>query len=75
MQDKWYTDEFDKRSNVESIFGAIKKKLGESVKSKNRVAQENEMLCKIIAYNLTVLIHSMIEMGFTPDIFPSVHLK
>ena len=38
-------------------------------------SQENELLCKIIAYNLTVLIHSMIEMGITPDIFPSIGVK
>jgi len=33
------------------------------------------MLCKIIAYNITVLIHSMIEMGITPDFFTSVGVK
>ena len=72
-------EEFDRhyhlRSNAKSTFGAIKRKFGESVKSKNRVAQENELLCKIIAYNLTVVIHSMIEMGITPDIFNSVGVK
>ena len=41
----------------------IKKKFGESVKYKNRVVQENELLCKIIAYNITVLIHKMIQLG------------
>ncbi|MEA3202379.1 MAG: hypothetical protein QOI63_45, partial [Thermoplasmata archaeon] len=30
---------------------------------KNRVAQTNELLCKILAYNLTVLIHEMHENG------------
>lgn len=43
--------------------------------SKNRIAQENELLCKIISYNLTVLIHSMMEMGIAPDIFTSVGVK
>ena len=33
------------------------------------------MLCKIIAYNITVLIYSMIEIGITPDIFPSIDAK
>ena len=60
-------EHYHKRSNVESTFGAIKKKFGESVKSKNRTAQENELLCKLIAYNITVLIHSMFELGITPD--------
>jgi hypothetical protein len=25
------------------------------------------MLCKIIAYNITVLIHAMFELGIIPD--------
>ena len=56
-----------KRSNVESTIGAIKQKFGETLKSKNRVAQENKLLCKILAYNSTVLIHEMFESGITPD--------
>ena len=28
------------------------------------------MFCKIIAYNITVLIREMIEMGITPDFCP-----
>ena len=44
--------------------------MGESVKSKNRTAQENELLCKTIAYNITVLIHTMVEMGVAPDFCP-----
>ena len=34
---------------------------------RNRVAQENEMLCKIIAYNITVLIHEMIQLNDTAE--------
>jgi transposase len=60
-------EEFDaryhKRSNVEAVFSAIKRKLGETLRSKNRVAQENELLCKVLAYNLTVLIHQSFENG------------
>lgn len=62
-----FMEHYHKRSNAESTFGAIKKKFGESVKSKNRVAQENELLCKIIAYNITVLIHEMIQLNGTSD--------
>lgn len=58
---------YHKRSNVESTIGAIKKKLGETLKSKNRVAQEHELLCKVLAYNITVLIHEMFENGISPD--------
>ena len=54
------------RSNVESGFAAVKKKLGETLKSKNPVAQTNELLAKVLAYNLTVLIHEMYEHGVVP---------
>jgi len=66
-----HREEFDahyhKRSNVESTIGAIKRKFGETLKSKNQIAQENELLCKILAYNITVLIHEMFESGITPE--------
>ena len=61
-----FLEYYHKRSNVETTFSAIKKKFGENIKSKNHVAQENEMLCKIIAYNITVLIHAMFELGVSP---------
>jgi transposase len=62
-----FMEHYHKRSNAESTFAAIKKKFGETIKSKNRIAQENELLCKIIAYNISVLIHSMYELGITPN--------
>lgn len=54
------------RSNVEAGFTAIKKKLGETLKSRTPVAQTNELLAKVLAYNLTVLIHEMYEHGVVP---------
>ncbi|MGA8663882.1 MAG: transposase [Thermoplasmata archaeon] len=63
-------EEFDRnyhrRSNVESVFSAIKRKFGENIRSKNKVAQVNEVLCKLIAYNLTVVVHEMFENGIAP---------
>ena len=32
------------------------------------MAEENELLCKIIAYNITVLIHEMIQLNGTSDL-------
>jgi len=61
-----FEEHYHKRSNAESTFSAIKNKFGETIKSRNRVAQENEMLCKIIAYNITVLINAMFELGINP---------
>lgn len=58
---------YHKRSNVESTFASIKRKLGDTLRSKNSTSQINELLCKIIAYNITVLIQEMYELGISID--------
>ena len=55
------------RSNVETTFSAWKLKFGDSLKSKNLVAQKNELICKAIAYNIAVLINAMFDLGIKPD--------
>jgi len=66
-----YRDEFmehyHKRSNVESTFMMIKANFGERLKSKNDVAQKNELLCKLIAHNIVVLIHEIHELGIKAE--------
>ena len=42
-------------------------KFGETLKSKKYVAQVNELLCKILAYNITVLIREMFVCGINPE--------
>ena len=66
---------YHKRSNVESMFSALKRKLGGSVRSKNITAQYNEVLCKILAYNITVVINAMYEVGIQPEFFPRAELE
>jgi hypothetical protein len=58
-----FLDHYHKRENVEAVFAAIKKKLGETISSRDPVAQVNELLCKVLAYNITVLIHEAFEHG------------
>ena len=53
---------YHKRSNIETVFHMIKTKFGESLKSKTKDAQVNELLCKIICHNLCVLIHEVHEL-------------
>ncbi|MCX6776996.1 MAG: IS5 family transposase, partial [Candidatus Micrarchaeota archaeon] len=60
---------YHKRSNVETTFHMIKMKFGDKLKSKNPKAQENELLCKIIAHNIVVLIHEMHELGIKPEFY------
>jgi transposase len=62
-----FMEHYHKRSNVEATNAAIKRKFGETLKSKNPTAQVNELLAKIIAYNLTVVIHEMYENGIQPE--------
>jgi transposase len=67
-----FMDHYHKRSNIEATNAAIKRKFGETLKSKNPTAQVNELLAKIVAYNLTVVIHEMYENGIDPDF---LHVK
>lgn len=62
-----FNSHYRKRENVESVFSAIKKKLGETLNSRDPTAQVNELLCKVLAYDITVLIHEMYEHRVVPD--------
>jgi len=57
---------YHKRSNVESTFSMMKRKFGDSLRSKTDVSMVNEALCKILCHNLVVLIHEMYELGIDP---------
>ena len=61
-----FLQHYHKRSNVESTNSMIKRKFGDSVRSKTDVAMVNEALCKILCHNLAVLIHEMYELGIEP---------
>ncbi len=41
----------------------IKTKFGDSVRSKEKTAQINEVLLKVLCHNIVVLVHEMFEMG------------
>lgn len=64
-RDEWLAS-YHRRSNVESTFSMIKRKFGGSVRSKKFDAQVNEVLCKILAHNIVVVIHESYEMGVAP---------
>lgn len=64
-----FMEHYHKRSNVETTFFMIKQKFGETLKSKNRRAQVNELLCKLIAHNIVVLIHEAEELGIKAKFF------
>ncbi len=57
---------YHKRSNVETAFAMIKGKFGDAVRSKGETAQVNEVLCKVLAHNLCVLVQAIYELGIEP---------
>ena len=62
-----FLSHYHARSNVESAFSAVKRKFGGSVRSKNSTAQVNEVLCKALCFNLSMLVHAIHELGIEPQ--------
>ncbi len=62
-----FLEHYNKRSNVESTFSMIKRKFGDSLRSKTDVAMVNEALAKILCHNVVVLIHETHELGIAPS--------
>ncbi len=58
-----YMDHYHKRSNVETVFHMMKSKFGDRVLSKGDLAQHNEVLCKVVAHNICVIIQATHELG------------
>lgn len=57
---------YHRRSNVESTFSAVKRKFGGFVRSRNFVAQTNEVLCKLLCHNLACLVQASYELNIKP---------
>jgi len=62
-----FLDRYHKRSNIESTFSAVKRKFGDSVRSKTEAAMVNEVLCKFLCHNLCCLIQEQCELGIEPE--------
>jgi transposase len=54
------------RSNVESTFSMIKRKFGDSVRSKLDVAMKNEVLAKLVCHNICCVNQEAHELGIDP---------
>ncbi len=57
------------RSNIESTNNMIKAKFTYLVRSKDKTAQINEVLLKVLCHNLVVLIQETHELGIEPNFF------
>ena len=65
-----FFEHYHQRSNAESTVNMIKAKFGNVVRNKKWVAQVNEVLCKIVAHNVVVVINEMHELGIVPQFCP-----
>lgn len=55
------------RSNVETTFSMIKRKMNVQLRTKNEVSQTNEILIKCLVHNLCVLIQEYFKLGIDID--------
>lgn len=62
-----FMQHYHKRSNVESVFSMMKRKQGCNLRTKNDIAQVNEIMCKCLVHNICVLIQEMFEIGIKID--------
>src|SRR5262249_31582397 len=61
-----FLSHYHRRSNVESTFSMMKRKVAHGLRSKTDTAMANETLCKVLCHNIVVLIHEMYELGIDP---------
>jgi len=62
-----FMQHYHKRSNAESLFSMMKRKQGANLRTKNDIAQVNEIMCKCLVHNICVLIQEMFEIGIKID--------
>jgi transposase len=66
LQKDEFLRHYHRRSNIESTISAVKRKFGDSVRSKTDVAMKNEVLAKFVCHNICCLIQSAYEFGIDP---------
>ncbi len=58
-----FLEHYHKRSNSETVFHMIKTKFRDNLRSKDKTAQINELLCKVLCHNICVIIQETNELG------------
>lgn len=71
LQREEFAARYHLRSNVESVFSAVKRKFGDSVRSKTDIAMKNEVLAKLVCHNICCIIQEMHESGIDPTFWKS----
>jgi len=62
---------YHRRSNAESTFSALKRKFGDTLRSKTDTSRRNELLLMVLCHNIVCVIHEIHESGATA-IFPAL---
>ncbi|HEX3149629.1 MAG TPA: transposase [Gemmataceae bacterium] len=58
-----FLQHYHKRSNVESVFSAVKRKYGHKIRSRASDAMANEVLCKFLCQNIWAVHHAIVVLG------------
>jgi hypothetical protein len=62
-----WQEHYRRRRMVEAVWSATKRMFGERLRSKGDVAAQNELLLKLLCYNLCCLIRCIHEFGIEPE--------
>ena len=62
-----FMEHYHLRSNIESTNNMIKAKFTDLIRSKDKTAQTNEALLKVLCHNVVVLIQEINELGIEPN--------
>lgn len=62
-----FRQHYHRRSNAESTFAMMKRKLGPKLRTEKEVSQRNEILLKCLVHNIIVLIHVLHESPLRID--------
>lgn len=61
-----FLDRYHLRSNSETVFSSLKRRYTDFVRSKGFTAQRNELLLKVLCYNISIVIQMAYELGIDP---------
>src|SRR5207247_5507193 len=63
-----YEQHYHRRSMIESTFSMVKRKFGDSLRSKTELAMKNETLAKFVCHNICCVVSAIYERGIDPRI-------
>lgn len=62
-----WLESYRKRSAVEGLFSALKRKYGASVRTRKLATQRTEVLLRVLCFNLSVVAREILRLGIAPD--------